>query len=308
MAIKQRLLKRHKHLRKWAKRNNITAYRLYDRDIPEYPYIVDLYNDKAVISLRLNDKDIGKEDHIEELFMALAEIGYPRSRCFVKQRKINKGSEQYHKLNKKGVIDIVQEGDLKFEVNLSDYLDTGLFLDHRNWRTEFLNTDLKGKKVLNLFCYSGSLSCALAKAGAQVTSVDLNPNYLDWGERNMELNGINPGDHHWVEMDCLEYLKELDEREFFDYIIIDPPSYSVSKKFKGTWDIQRDHVFLLSQAHKHLKDWGYFSTNLRSFKIDSSLEERLGITETTQFTIPEDYHDKKIHKSYKWKYLSPKVL
>ncbi len=300
MAISQRIQKRFKHLKKWAKRNQITAFRLYDRDIPEYPYIVDLYNDKAVIWLRLNDKDIGKEHHIDELFAALAELGIKRSQCFLKERKINKGSEQYHKLNQKEVINTVEEGPLKFEVNLSDYLDTGLFLDHRNWRNKFSQMELKGKTALNLFCYTGSISSALAYAGAKVTSVDLNPNYLEWAKRNMLLNDLNPEKHEWVASDCLEYLKDLDENTKFDYIVIDPPSYSVSKKFRGTWDVQRDHIFLISKAAKHLKHQGFFSTNLRSFKIDESLAERLGLKETSFATIPEDYHDKKIHKSYEW--------
>ena len=300
MSISQRISKRAKHLRKWAKRNQISAYRLYDRDIPEYPYIVDLYNDKAVISLRLDDKDIGKEHHIEELFAALKEQGIAKNRCFIKERKVNKGSEQYHKLNQREVLDIVQEGPLQYEVNLSDYLDTGLFLDHRNWRTRFSQMDLKGKTALNLFCYTGSISSALAYAGAKVTSVDLNPNYLDWAKKNMNLNHIDPSQHEWVASDCLEYLKDLDKDRKFDFIVLDPPSYSVSKKFKGTWDVQRDHIYLISQAAKHLTQTGFFSTNLRSFKIDQSISERLKLKETSFATIPEDFHDKKIHKSYEW--------
>jgi 23S rRNA (cytosine1962-C5)-methyltransferase/23S rRNA (guanine2445-N2)-methyltransferase / 23S rRNA (guanine2069-N7)-methyltransferase len=302
MAIEQRLAKRYKHLRKWAKRNQISAFRLYDRDIPEYPFIVDLYNDKAIIYLRLNDKDIGKEHHIEELFQGLDKLGFPKRNCFVKSRKVNKGSEQYQKLAKKNIIEKVSEGPLQFEVNLSDYLDSGLFLDHRNWRSQFLDQNLTGLKALNLFCYTGSISSALAKSGAQVTSVDLNPNYIEWAKRNMILNNIDPQDHHWHVGDCLEFLKECEDenKERFDIIVIDPPSYSVSKKFKGTWDIQRDHVFLLSTAHKLLKKTAYFSTNLRSFKLDESIAERLSIRETTQKTIPEDYHDKKIHKSFTW--------
>lgn len=302
MAIQQRLQKRFKHLSKWAKRNQTSAYRLYDRDIPEYPFIVDIYNDKAVIYLRLHEKkDQGKEHHKDELFAGLEALGFPKSKCFIKERKINKGSEQYSKLAGKNLIEVITEGNLKFEVNLTDYLDTGLFLDHRNWRTQFQKLDLKGKTALNLFCYTGSLSSALACAGAKVTSVDLNPHYLDWAKRNMELNEINPDNHEWVNSDCLEYLKNLDSNQRFDYIILDPPSYSVSKKFKGTWDVQRDHIYLISQAHKFLGDKGFFSTNLRSFKFDESLAERLKIKETSYQSIPEDFHDKKIHKSFEWK-------
>jgi 23S rRNA (cytosine1962-C5)-methyltransferase len=300
MALEQRLLKRYKHLSKWAKRNQITAFRLYDRDIPEYPYIVDLYNQRAVISLRLNEKDEGKEHHIDELYAGLEKLGISRHSCFIKERKKNKGTEQYQKLSQKSFIDIVQEGPLKYEVNLSDYLDTGLFLDHRNWRKKFYESDFKGKKVLNLFCYTASLSCALAYAGAQVTSVDLNPNYIEWGQRNMKLNNLDPNSHHWISADCLEYLKDLSDQDKFDYIVIDPPSYSVSKKFKGTWDIQRDHIFLLSQAHKHLIHSAFFSTNLRSFKMDEGLATRLQMKDTTHKSIPEDFHDKKIHKSFQW--------
>ncbi len=305
MAIIQRLNKRYKHLKKWAKRNQLSAFRLYDRDIPEYPFIVDIYNDKAVIALRLNEKkDQGKEHHIDELFTGLEQLGFPKFKCFVKERKVNKGTQQYTKLSAKNVINTVTEGKLKFEVNLSDYLDTGLFLDHRNWRHKFQSMDLTGKKALNLFCYTGSLSSALASAGAEVTSVDLNPHYLDWAKRNMELNDLDPNRHHWVNSDCLEFLKDLPEEEAFDYIVLDPPSYSVSKKFKGTWDVQRDHIYLISQAHKHLRVKGFFSTNLRSFKMDESLEERLALKETSATSIPEDFHDKKIHKSFEWSVLS----
>lgn len=299
-----RLKKNHKHLSKWARRQGIEAWRLYDRDIPEYPYIIDVYKDKAVVWLRLEkvDQQESRQGHIDELYSALDELGYPMQSCFIKERKKQERHQKYQKTNnqnKNSYVQNISEWDLTFETNLSDYLDTGLFLDHRPWRQKLSSMDLKDKKALNLFCYTGSLSVALARAGAHVTSVDLSPHYLEWAKRNFKLNKLPVQNHQWHCQDCLQFLKDLGEKELFDVIVIDPPSFSVSKKFQGTFDVERDHVFFLTRAIHHLRPKGklFFSTNLRSFKLDESL---VGFKETSHTTIPQDFHDKKIHKSYEF--------
>lgn len=298
MALYNRLKKNHKHLSKWARRQNIGAFRLYDRDIPEFPYIIDIYNDKAVVGLRLQkiDMEEGKKENLTLLYQALDELGYTKEKRFIKKRRVQEKGDRYEKEAEKKVTEIIQEGDLKFLVNLSDYLDTGLFLDHRPWRQNLRESDLAGKKALNLFSYTCSLSVAMAKAKAKVTSNDLNPHYLDWGKENFKLNDLRPGDHSFVEEDCLQFVKDLKD-ESFDIIVVDPPTFSISKKFKGTWDIQRDHYFLIKECWRALKPKGtlYFSCNLRDFKLDDGLPF---LVETTSKTIPQDYHDKKIHHSF----------
>lgn len=299
MSLVNRLKKNAKHIGKWARKNNVEAYRLYDRDIPEYPYIIDIYKEEVVIWLRLQEIDYSdkREGHLDELEDALLELNFPKGKRFLKKREVQNKDKKYRKQENRKILRTIQEGDFQFEVNLSDYLDTGLFLDHRPLRKIISEKNLKGKKALNLFSYTCSISVAMAKAGAKVTSVDLSPNYLDWGERNFELNGLSPEKHIFIESDCLEYIKEA-KADTFDLIVIDPPTFSTSKKFKGTWDVQRDHLFVLHKCMDALAPGGelYFSTNLRGFKLDESLVPHY--KEISFQTIPQDFHDKKIHKSF----------
>lgn len=307
MALKNRLAKNHKHLRKWAKRQGIEAWRLYDRDIPEYPYIIDIYADKAIVWLRLEeiDKTPERKNHLTELYEGLEELGYSEDKRIIKERRKQDRHDRYQKEDAKKQTKIIKEKDLSFEVNLTDYLDTGLFLDHRPWREKILTMDLKGKKALNLFCYTGSLSVALAHAGAEVTSIDLSPHYLDWAKRNFTHNDLNPRDHQWHCGDCIKAIREMvddykDNRSLgFDFIVIDPPSFSVSKKFKGTFDVERDHEFLVDACLKLLRPQGklWFSTNLRSFKLNPKYQD---FKDTSFQTIPQDFHDKKIHKTFEY--------
>ena len=304
MSIYNRLKKNHKHLSKRASRQQITAYRLYDRDIPEFPYILEIYNDYAVISLRLKtiDEEESKKQNYQEFLAALDQLGFPSEKRVFKKRIKSDAKDQYTKNNDKPILQTVSEGNLRFQVNLNQYLDTGLFLDHRPWRKMFSESDLSGKRALNLFCYTGSLSVALAKAGAKVTSVDLSKNYLEWAKENFKLNELNPAQHEFIDEDCLGFLKEIEEKAF-DIIIIDPPTFSVSKKFKGTFDVERDHSFLIRQSNRALKSGGqgYFSNNLRSFKLEDELKQRYGIEDISFQSIPEDFHDKKIHQAFTWK-------
>jgi 23S rRNA (cytosine1962-C5)-methyltransferase len=302
MSIANRLIKNFKHRSKWARKNNYDAYRLYERDIPDYPYIVDIYQDMAIISLRLKEIDLEekKEGHLGELCAALTELGFPENLQLQKRRKIQKEKLQYQKLGHRSdekIIKRVQEGDFIFKVNLSDYLDTGLFLDHRPLRRKLSKLELKKKKALNLFSYTCSLSVALAKAGATVTSVDMSANYLGWGEENFAFNDIKVFEHHFERANCLEYLKlEIENKNRYDVIVLDPPSFSNSKKMEDSFDIQRNHSPLLDQCYELLNPGGtlYFSNNLRSFKLESDL----GFKDITGNSFDDDFKDPKLHQLY----------
>jgi 23S rRNA (cytosine1962-C5)-methyltransferase/23S rRNA (guanine2445-N2)-methyltransferase / 23S rRNA (guanine2069-N7)-methyltransferase len=293
MSIANRLKKNFKHKNKWAKRENIDAYRLYDRDIPDYPYIVDIYQDHVIIYLRLKEIDLDpkKEAHIDELFAGLEEIGFSADKHIVKSRKVQSSKDQYTKEASLKLTKKVQEREMLFKVNLTDYLDTGLFLDHRPLRKTLSSLELKGQTALNLFSYTCSLSVALAYAGATVTSVDMSKTYLSWGEENFAINDQKIYEHHFVAADCMSYVKE--NEQLFDIIIVDPPSFSNSKKMTGSFDIQRDHDYLLRKCYEFLRPGGklYFSNNLRSFKLETNLPFK----DITSSSIPVDFKDTKIH-------------
>jgi len=312
MSLANRLKKSFKHKSKWAKREDIHAWRLYDRDIPEYPFIIDLYyftesRPFAFVWKRFQKIDIEKdqESNLIAIKETLLELGIDSQNIIIKERTPQgnqTANTKYQKLDHKGEKLKIAEKELTFLINPYDYLDTGLFLDHRPLRQHLRKKDLRGLKALNLFCYTGSLSIALARAGAEVTSVDLNPNYLDWTKENFKANDIDQKKHQFIEADCLSYLQEAEPYQF-DIIIIDPPSFSVSKKFHGNLDIDRDHPFLLKAVHSLLVNGGeaYFSTNLKKFKLDPSLEQDIGkVSSLNHWSIPKDFHDQKIHHSFHW--------
>lgn len=298
-AILGRLSKNYKHLRKWAKKRNLDAYRLYDKDIPEYPFIVDVYGDKVIIWHRLKeiDKDEKKMGHKNELRDALKEIGFEVTHQINKERFQQKGNVQYEKIDRKNKFETINEGPLKFNVNLHDYLDTGLFLDHRPLREKLLSLE-KGMKVLNLFSYTCSLGVAGAFAGATTTNVDLSGKYLQWGKENYQINNLPPEDHSFIEADILEFIKS--HPESYDVIILDPPTFSNSKKMDQDWEVQKDHGWMIRKVAKCLKQDGllFFSNNRRDFKIDLSELTNFDVEDLAGSTIPEDFRDKKIHKSY----------
>ena len=305
-ALVNRIKKNYKHLRKWAARNEISCYRIYDHDIPEYPFCVDIYGDDLHISeyffySRLSDEDY--EEWMQSCIESIAEIlDISGDRIFLKRRKrMDHKSQQYEKVDKAQVTRIVNECGLQFKVNLSDYLDTGLFLDHRPLRQEVRAT-AAGKSVLNLFAYTGSFSVyAAAGDAAQVTTVDLSNTYLNWAKENLELNNLyDASKHQFIAIDTMAFLKET-PTQLYDMVIVDPPSFSNSRKFKGVWDVQRDHPTMLYHLLKHVKPGGvvYFSNNFRNFEPDFS---RLGATSTEDIslkTIPEDFRNKRIHVCYK---------
>ncbi|MFG1498777.1 class I SAM-dependent methyltransferase [Halobacteriovorax sp. XZX-3] len=302
-AINGRIKKLYRHKKKWAKRNNIDSFRLYDRDIPDFPFIVDIHANYCVIYKRSIDKIDADKNHLPLLVEAIKEhTELNDDAIFIKERKVQGQDFQYEK--SKGETPLIsQEGNLKFKLVLNKYIDTGLFLDHRPLRQLLAKEDFQNKKVLNLFCYTGSLSVASAYAGATVTSVDMSNTYLDWAKENFKLNELDINKHTFIREDVLKYLKDeaLKQDKKYDVIILDPPSMSKSKKMDVVFDVQKDHELLIEHCSKLLEDSGvlYFSNNLRSFKLSEQVQQSFEVKDMTRWSIPEDFHDQKIHKLYK---------
>lgn len=300
-TIKNRLDKNYKHRVKWAKREGIEAFRLYEKDIPEFPFIVDVYKDNAVIFEKRDEEiDADKFSHFEFIISAVKEIlNIPEEKVIIKSRFRQKGATQYTKLEEKNEFFPVKEHQANLLINLHDYLDTGLFLDHRPLR-QMVFKSASGKKVLNLFSYTGSISVMAALGGArQVTSVDMSQTYQDWAKRNFEANDIPVKDHIFVVDSALEYLEKASSR--FDMIVLDPPTFSNSKKMEEDFEVEKDQVFLVKHCMRLLAPEGvlYFSNNKRKFKIDPALNEQYQIQDITGKTIPEDYRDQKVHHCFK---------
>ena len=298
-----RLTKNARHLRRWPTRQDIHCYRLYDRDIPEIPLCVDRYEDYLHIAEYDRPHDRTPAQHADWLDLmvetAAKAIEIPLENVYLKRRERKRGDEQYDKLSDEAKTVVVREGGLKFQVNLTDYLDVGLFLDHRQTRRKVREV-AKGKRFLNLFCYTGSFTVYAADGGAVNTvSVDSNANYLDWARRNLALNGLWNAKHQLVCADVRGYLAELPESVRFDLIVCDPPTFSNSKRLPDYFDVQRDHADLLLVLGSHLSEQGeiYFSTNYRRFK----LEELPGLAarEITTHTIPPDFRNERIHRCWR---------
>lgn len=305
-ALQNRLQKNLKKLKTYLNKNGIKAYRLYNKDIPEYPYLIDIYDEHAVVyeqGKRLNEEeDALREMHQQDIDIALTEVlGIPPSRQHFKIRERQKGNEQYQALDPRSSdFFVVDEPPFKFLINLERYLDTGLFLDHRPLRQHLL-TNCQGKKVLNLFCYTGSLSVAAAKGGATVTSIDMSNTYLDWAIENFHINGLDPKAHVFYRADVLKELEERKEKkQKFDIIILDPPSFSNSKKMEEDLDIDRDHPLLIRDCMQLLDPEGtlYFSTNKRRFELHSIVTGQYQVKEISQWTIPQDFHHSEIHRAF----------
>ena len=305
-AIKNRLQKNIKKLKTYIQKNGIEAYRIYNKDIPEYPYLIDVYGSDAVIYEQ--GKKLGEEDepiriqHQKDIETAIKEtLNIEPEKQHFKIRQKQKGNEQYVPLAP-GSHDyfIVNEPPFKFWVNLERYLDTGLFLDHRPLRQHLL-TSTSGKTVLNLFSYTCSLSVAAAKGGATVTSIDMSRTYLDWGMENFVINDLDPKKHRFVQADVLKELQFMAEANAkFDVIVLDPPSFSNSKRMEEDLDIDRDHPILIRDCMKLLAPEGilYFSTNKRKFELHRIISTTYECKEISQWTIPQDFHQSFIHQSY----------
>ncbi|MFJ3485136.1 bifunctional 23S rRNA (guanine(2069)-N(7))-methyltransferase RlmK/23S rRNA (guanine(2445)-N(2))-methyltransferase RlmL [Pseudomonas sp. NPDC090202] len=298
-----RLQKNLKQFSKWVRREGIDCYRVYDADMPEYSLAVDLYQDWVHVQEYAAPKSIDPEKASARLFDALAAIpqalGVDKSRVVVKRRERQSGTRQYERQSAQGQFLEVKEGGLKLLVNLTDYLDTGLFLDHRPMRLR-IQREAAGKRFLNLFCYTATASVHAAKGGARsTTSVDLSKTYLDWARRNLSLNGFS--DKNRLEQgDVMAWLESA--RDEYDLIFIDPPTFSNSKRMEGVFDVQRDQVQLIDLAMARLAKDGvlYFSNNFRKFQLEDNLSERYAVEEITAQTIDPDFaRNGKIHRAWK---------
>lgn len=314
-----RLAKRSKHLKKWARRIGTDAYRLYDRDIPEVPLLLEVYGDAVAGWLyeRPYEKDDGQERlWLEAMSAAAAEaLGMPLDRLFLKRRKRQRGTAQYERVAEQGVVREVTESGLRFRVNLSDYLDTGLFLDHRGTR-DMVRGISAGYRILNLFCYTASFSVHAAAGGAlEIDSVDLSNTYLDWAEANFRLNGFQavhaspqeyasrrlPGRYRLVRADALRFLEGAIQAGLrWDLIILDPPTFSNSKKMAGTLDIRRDYLSLINLCRGALEPGGtlIFSTNAKGFRLASQEIPNAETVDITERTLGEDFKGKSVRSCY----------
>lgn len=301
-VIQNRIEKNYRKLKPWSDRNRFEAFRLYDRDIPEFPYIIDLYKNYALVYDRSDSfLDAGK-NHLEPTTLAIqAVLGDRITEIIFKKRVRQEGEQQYEKLSTIDHEILIQENQFKYRVNLWDYLDTGLFLDHRPSRYKIFKA-AQDAKFLNLFCYTGSVSVAAALGGAQVTSVDLSKTYLDWAQRNFESNQIDSKNHKFIQADVLQFLDDsvATAPQKYDLIFLDPPTFSNSKRMLDVLDTQRDHAKLVRQCMQILTQNGLliFTTNKRKFKLEPELKNEFRITETTKNTIPVDFHDQQIHSSF----------
>ncbi len=298
-----RLQKNLRQLGKWARREGIECYRLYDADMPEYALAVDLYRDWVHVQEYAPPRSIDPDKAQARLLDALAAIpqalGIAREKVVVKRRERQSGTRQYERQASQGEFLEVSEGGVKLLVNLTDYLDTGLFLDHRPLRLR-IQREAAGKRFLNLFCYTATATVHAAKGGARsTTSVDLSRTYLDWARRNLSLNGFS--DRQRLEQGDVMAWLEADRGEY-DLIFIDPPTFSNSKRMEGVFDVQRDHVALLDLAMARLATGGtlYFSNNFRKFVLDASLMDRYAVEEITASTLDEDFRrNPRIHRAWK---------
>ena len=298
-----RLQKRARHLRKWPKKG-IACYRLYERDIPELPFVVDRYEDCFHITEYDRPHDRHLDHHASWLELMKKTVAktfdVPIQKVFMKMRGRQAGKSQHEKIKSEKRRITINEGDLKFLVNLSDYVDTGLFLDHRITR-QMVRDEATGKRFLNLFAYTGSFSVFAAAGGAASTcTVDWSNTYLDWARDNMRLNGFDDPKHIFVNRDAATFAADLSENEF-DLVVVDPPTFSNSKRTEEIWDVQRDHAKILNQVRDSLSAKGliYFSTNFRKFKLAEEELSGFKIIEISKQTVPEDFRNRKIHRCWK---------
>ena len=306
-----RLKKNLKKLSKWARQNHITCYRVYDADLPEYAAAVDIYQgEQTWVNIQEYEppKNIDQHKADQRLAGLLAEIphvlGVNREQVFLKIRRKQRSTDQYEKHSDQGRFHIIEEGGCRLLVNFEDYLDTGLFLDHRPIRL-LIQQQAKDKRFLNLFAYTGSATVHAAMGGAKsTTTVDMSNTYIDWAKNNMALNK-STGVHEFIQADCLEWLDNEARQPYsrqYDLIFLDPPTFSNSKRMDDVFDIQQDHVQLIKNAVALLAPDGvlYFSTNFRRFKIDAPALSELALEDITATTIPEDFsRNPRIH--YCWR-------
>jgi 23S rRNA (guanine2445-N2)-methyltransferase / 23S rRNA (guanine2069-N7)-methyltransferase len=303
-----RLRKNQRILGKWARHQNIECFRVYDRDLPEYAFAIDCYGEYVQMAEYQAPSEISDEKvstRREQAIAAVQEVfGLPREHIALKSRERQRGTQQYEAQDRSKTFFVVNEGPARFWINLKDYLDTGLFLDHRPIR-QFIRENAKGKSFLNLFCYTASASVQAALGGATSTlSIDLSNTYLDWARRNFLLNKIGGKNHRLKKADCIDYLSSKYEK--FDLIFLDPPTFSNSKSSSNVLDVQKDHGMLIRNAMNKLERDGLliFSTNKLNFKLDSESLKKFEIRDYTKSSLDKDFQRRKIHQtwliSHKW--------
>ncbi len=299
VMLKNRLQKNMRHINRWAKQHSVSCYRLYDADIPQYAVAIDRYQDAYVIQEYQAPGSVpgGKAmQHLDDVVQVVQQLtGASASNIILKTRKRQSGKSQYQAEGASGRMRTVTENDLQFRVNLHDYLDTGLFLDHRDTRM-LIKKHAAGKRVLNLIAYTGSFSVYAAAGDARsVTTVDLSNTYLEWARENMQLNGFRGDNYDYVRADCLQWIAQADT--VYDLIVLDPPTFSNSKRMDATLDIRRDHVELVKSCMSLLSETGMllFSCNARQFKLDQEALAAFRISDLTRQTTTEDFRRKPQH-------------
>jgi 23S rRNA (cytosine1962-C5)-methyltransferase len=306
LDFENRLKKRFKHKAKWAKNNDVSCFRIYDKDLPDFPFVIDKFEDYLIMSIDVIKN--GKETNaywLNDVKQSVAQIlQINPTHISIKLRFAQKGNFQYAKLNDSGSLISVKESGLNFLINPFDYLDTGLFLDHRITR-QWVRKDSLNKRVLNLFAYTGSFSVyAAAGKALHVTTVDMSNTYLQWAKKNMFLNGFtDPKKYTYLREDILTWISAASPASF-DLIILDPPTFSNSKKMQRTWEIQRDHSELINRIQKLLSPGGilYFSGNYQKFKLN--ITEIIGfetVEDLTQTSVPADFEKTKPHYCFKFR-------
>ncbi len=307
-----RVAKNLKQLEKWASKEQVSCYRIYDADMPEYSFAIDRYGEsdgdrvwlyvQEYAAPRTIDADSVQRRRNEAL-AALPEVtGIPPDRIHLRQRRQTKRGEQYEKLGDAAEFQLVEEGGLRFWVNFSDYLDTGLFLDHRITRAR-LREYAARTRFLNLFAYTGSATVYAASGRArETTTVDMSATYLDWAQRNLAVNGLSGRQHEFLQEDCIAWLKDaVAARRQFDLIFLDPPTFSNSKRMDDILDVQRDHVELIDRCMALLAPGGklVFSNNAQKFKLDPEVAARYAVKDVSRATLPRDFErNPRIHVCY----------
>jgi 23S rRNA (guanine2445-N2)-methyltransferase / 23S rRNA (guanine2069-N7)-methyltransferase len=300
-----RLRNRARHLRRWPTRRGITCYRLYERDVADVPLVVDRYDGALHIAEFARPHDRSPAQHADWLDLmvrtAADVLEVPRNRVFLKHRDRQRGDDQYQRVADERARFVVEEAGLKFVVNLSDYVDTGLFLDHRLTR-QMVREAASENRFLNLFAYTGAFSVYAAAGGAaSTTTVDHSATYIEWARENLELNGFSGPQHQLIRSDIWEFFDGLSPSDAWDLAVVDPPTFSNRKGTEEPWDVQRDHGVLLKRLAGHISPNGavFFSTNFRRFKLDEAALAAYSIRDITRQTIPEDFRNERIHRCWR---------
>jgi 23S rRNA (guanine2445-N2)-methyltransferase / 23S rRNA (guanine2069-N7)-methyltransferase len=314
-----RLRKNLQRLHSWTEREGISCYRLYDADMPEYAFAIDLYRVIEPQESWLYVQEYAAPAEIEreavqrrrgEVLATLPEVtAVPAERIRLRTRRRTRGSEQYQKVGEHRQFHTVLEGGLRLRVNFDDYLDTGLFLDHRITRAR-LREAARGQHFLNLFAYTGTATVYAAAGGARsTTSVDLSATYLSWAQENLALNALAGSQHRFVQADCARWLEEAGRAAArFDLVFLDPPTFSNSKRMTGVLDVGRDHPSLIDACVRLLAPGGLllFSTNAQRFRLDADLSERYDIRDVSAATLPLDFaRNPRIHRCYEVRVRAP---